>query len=475
MRHYLFLLIIALCSVSVTGQTAPPWQTGTYVYDGAGNIKSVGTEQYRYDRYGRLQTGTVAPGRTQSATYDAFGNILTLTTDGTTITMGVDPDTNRLTQSASVHGSYDLAGRLTQGPDYSFDYDALDAVMKSTVNGDTKVHVYTAGNERILSVTVSNGFEEWTLRDPSAKVLRRIEKRDSGWNWKQDYIYRGNALLASEIDGVAQTLHFFPDHLGSPRLITGNGGYTVAFHTYFPFGEEATSHTQDVEKLKFTSHERDALGLDYMHARYFVPTWGRFLSVDPTWESADLGKPQSWNRYSYVWNNPVNATDPDGRLGFLTNDPEVLRQRHDKIIGYATKFVADFVLPDGQSDNGTGADKPDLANAARAGAVITVGRKLDFLFDKNVDQSNEKNAARARGNAKAMRTAGIADTAANREVLVQRMSAAVSDSSTVIAQSGDRATHQIVVPGKTSGRGVIIEFIVEKGSKLITLIGKTAR
>jgi hypothetical protein len=40
---------------------------------------------------------------------------------------------------------------------------------------------------------------------------------------------------------------------------------------------------------------------------------GRFLSVDPTWESADSGKPQSWNRYAYALNSPVNKTDPDGR------------------------------------------------------------------------------------------------------------------------------------------------------------------
>jgi hypothetical protein len=49
-----------------------------------------------------------------------------------------------------------------------------------------------------------------------------------------------------------------------------------------------------------------------MHARYYKVAWGRFLSVDPTWISADLGKPQSWNRYSYVLNDPVNLTDPDG-------------------------------------------------------------------------------------------------------------------------------------------------------------------
>ncbi|HEX8618501.1 MAG TPA: RHS repeat-associated core domain-containing protein [Thermoanaerobaculia bacterium] len=38
-----------------------------------------------------------------------------------------------------------------------------------------------------------------------------------------------------------------------------------------------------------------------------------FLSVDPVWVSTDLRQPQSWNRYSYVRNNPINRIDPDGR------------------------------------------------------------------------------------------------------------------------------------------------------------------
>jgi RHS repeat-associated protein len=75
--------------------------------------------------------------------------------------------------------------------------------------------------------------------------------------------------------------------------------------------------------MKFTGHERDFTGgtsaensnyIDYMHARSTVPQWGRFLSVDPTWDSSDLASPQSWNRYSYVQNRPINFTDPDGRI-----------------------------------------------------------------------------------------------------------------------------------------------------------------
>jgi filamentous hemagglutinin len=37
---------------------------------------------------------------------------------------------------------------------------------------------------------------------------------------------------------------------------------------------------------------------------------GRFLSVDPILGTAD--RPQSWNRYSYVENNPIGAIDPTG-------------------------------------------------------------------------------------------------------------------------------------------------------------------
>ncbi len=99
------------------------------------------------------------------------------------------------------------------------------------------------------------------------------------------------------------------------------GGQQVALHNYYPFGQEATSAAQDEVVLKFTGHERDKTGtgvrseLDYMHARHCSPVVGRFLSVDPSLGSRS--SPQSWNRFSYVSNSPINQVDPDGRLGFL--------------------------------------------------------------------------------------------------------------------------------------------------------------
>ncbi|HQN10444.1 MAG TPA: RHS repeat-associated core domain-containing protein, partial [Thermoanaerobaculia bacterium] len=55
--------------------------------------------------------------------------------------------------------------------------------------------------------------------------------------------------------------------------------------------------------------------LDYMHARYYSPVVGRFLSIDPgrDWNARE---PQSWNLFSYARNNPLRYVDPDGRLNY---------------------------------------------------------------------------------------------------------------------------------------------------------------
>lgn len=52
--------------------------------------------------------------------------------------------------------------------------------------------------------------------------------------------------------------------------------------------------------------------MDFAEARYFSSTQGRFTSADPFAGSMRADDPQSFNRYSYVGNNPVNRTDPGG-------------------------------------------------------------------------------------------------------------------------------------------------------------------
>jgi RHS repeat-associated protein len=112
------------------------------------------------------------------------------------------------------------------------------------------------------------------------------------------------------------------DTLGSPRINTDAFGSAKARHDYLPFGEEINSGTggrttaqgyggQDSIRQKFTQYERDnESGLDYAKARYFNYGYGRFTSIDPLMSSAFPFEPQSWNRYAYCLNNPLNLIDP---------------------------------------------------------------------------------------------------------------------------------------------------------------------
>jgi RHS repeat-associated protein len=65
----------------------------------------------------------------------------------------------------------------------------------------------------------------------------------------------------------------------------------------------------------FATYERDVgYGgtFDYAMNRYYAPGLGRFTTPDPYQGSAQLANPPSWNRYSYVENDPVNGYDPRG-------------------------------------------------------------------------------------------------------------------------------------------------------------------
>jgi RHS repeat-associated protein len=96
----------------------------------------------------------------------------------------------------------------------------------------------------------------------------------------------------------------------------------------------------------FSGKERDAeSGLDYFGARYFSSPQGRFTSPDPLLNSGRPWEPQSWNRYSYVLNNPLRYVDPTGLYDYSTCDGSKLqcedwRKRIDAGVTDARKALA---------------------------------------------------------------------------------------------------------------------------------------
>jgi RHS repeat-associated protein len=325
------------------------WTTGAYAYDGAGNIKAIGTtlepnsdgrtNTFVYDRVGRLTQGPAnyqVNGYSQSYTYDAVGNMtsMTTTTPGGTvpISIPITGSTNRLTNS-----TYDAGGNEIYDPasTSSRRFDALNMMTKKYPAAGEDYYIYTPDDQRIG--VHNGGLWTWTLRDESGQMLRQYSGSDMyprlDWLWIEDYVYRGGQLLAADrVPQVGGRRHFHLDHLGTPRLVTGPGGALMARHDYLPFGREVTPNNTElttgfyrIDPVHFTGHERDYNDssadstdyLDYMHARYYNGNVGRFLSVDPNLNaSKSMAAPQRWNRYVYADNSPVRHLDLDGRQSF---------------------------------------------------------------------------------------------------------------------------------------------------------------
>jgi RHS repeat-associated protein len=101
------------------------------------------------------------------------------------------------------------------------------------------------------------------------------------------------------------------DHLGSPVAATDAAGAVAWRESFEPFGGKLIDPFGNKDDQGFAGHVSDAAtGLVYMQARYYDPVIGRFLSVDPV--NFSYGKPQSFNRYAYVANDPVNGRDSTG-------------------------------------------------------------------------------------------------------------------------------------------------------------------
>jgi RHS repeat-associated protein len=123
------------------------------------------------------------------------------------------------------------------------------------------------------------------------------------------------ALAGASTARAAETITFFhTDIAGTPMLATDSNGGVVWKETYRPYGDRLVeASTSENNKLWFTGKPFDeSTGLSYYGARYYDPTLGRFMGIDPA--APDLNNIHSLNRYAYANNNPHRYVDPDGRI-----------------------------------------------------------------------------------------------------------------------------------------------------------------
>jgi RHS repeat-associated protein len=207
----------------------------------------------------------------------------------------------------------------------------IDGVLDdaAAVSGGTVTTITTTAHTRI-GATPESGYQSY-FNGTLDEVRSSKTARSADWI-KTEYNNQSSPASFYSVSAVSggATLHWLvSDQLGTPRMIfdqTGNLA-NVKRHDYLPFGEEIAAGISgrtsgptgngygggDGVRQKFTQKERDfETNLDYFLARYHSSTQGRFISPDPYFGSVFLELPQSWNRYSYCVNDPLNTVDPDG-------------------------------------------------------------------------------------------------------------------------------------------------------------------
>ena len=242
----------------------------TYTYDAVGNRVSIGGSWAR----------TGLPAALASAAYDASNQIATWA--GTSFTYDANGNlTNDGTKTYGWNARNQLTA-LSGGAAASFQYDGLGRRRARTASGTTTGFLYDG----------LNTVQEFNGGTPSANLVPGLTVDE--WLTRTD---------------AAGARHFLPDALGSSIALTDGTGAVQTSYTYEPFGQTSISGSTSTSAFQFTGRENDQTGLYYYRARYLNPVLNRFVSEDPIgFNGGDA------NLYSYVSNNPLRFTDPEGQI-----------------------------------------------------------------------------------------------------------------------------------------------------------------
>ena len=290
-----------------------------FVYDPFGNITDIGSEHFVYDPLNRLTNAYGVSDRDFTYVYDANGNVQTVSKTGPSESSSFAYTNNHLNGV-----TYDADGNLTDDGVYTYDYDQLGQMTSSGSDSYT----YDSLGKRIKKTSGMSSLAYCYLGE------QLISTYDENLLSYYDEIYLEGQLLARVVDdgvSITDVTYAHLNHLGSPIAFTddsGNvvwpgqsGGTPYEIHNYEPFGADFADLgspiiEQDVRftgKLFDTSTEKH-----YFNARYYNGiTTDSSYEMPPRFLSPDVinGNPeggQSWNRYRYCLNNPVNMVDPDG-------------------------------------------------------------------------------------------------------------------------------------------------------------------
>jgi RHS repeat-associated protein len=334
-------------SIDTGSITAAPYaiQQLAYTYDAVGNVKtrydaSTGRDERfatagssdnsdGYDGLDRLLVHRVvagAPATTTTVSYNQQGNITAKSDVGSyayAYTTGSGRALPHAVSSAGANSyTYDENGNMTGGAGRALSWTSFNQLLTATQGSYTSTFAFGAAHERV---------KQTSHLGTTVYIGGVFEKVTNGTAWEEKcYIMAPTgrvAVYTERSNATMETRYFHSDGLGSITTVTDEIGRVVKRFAFDVWGKrvdpstnativaatntEAGSSTSGKFTRGYTDHEHlDDLGLIHMNGRVYDPVLGRFLSADPF--VGDEYDSQDFNRYSYVGNNPLNATDPSG-------------------------------------------------------------------------------------------------------------------------------------------------------------------
>ncbi len=201
--------------------------------------------------------------------------------------------------------TYDDNGNMLtmSSPGVSYDWDAMDRLVKITSGHAVTEFVYDGLSRRVAEKLNGSIIRQWVWDG-----TRIAEERDaSGSNVVKRFFAQGE-----QINGV--NYYFTRDHLGSVREMVDAEGKVRAQYVYDPNGNR-TKLAGDLDAdFGFTGHYyHSKSGLHLALYRAYDAGLGRWISRDPIQEQGGL------NLYGYGLNNPVNMIDLLGQDAIVIN------------------------------------------------------------------------------------------------------------------------------------------------------------
>lgn len=208
-------------------------------------------------------------------------------------------------QNQSAPGTYVTLGAMGTGSattTYAWDYVNR---MTGVNGGATASYAYDASGQRAKAVQGGS-----TTYYPS-----KVYSIEAGVPSK--YIYAGDTMIAQvKGTGTSSVVTFaHVDHLNSTQVVSNASGTATQVTDYLPYGGTRVSEGPDTKKQFIGQFFDQSTGLNYLNARYYNGTIGKFTSQDALfWRTPDqyIIDPQQWNGYSYARTNPINNSDPSG-------------------------------------------------------------------------------------------------------------------------------------------------------------------